>query len=126
MRNNFLHATTVLLPKTIISVVFLYEFKACPACSLTSSLRTETGPEEATHYLKSALFVTIVAMVNFFNLWHHFRLTLSAPQASVIGILYGEVMNEALLGVNFDKRHGLETATREPRTSDERQTTPVK
>ena len=121
MRNNFLHATTVLLPKTIISVAFLYEFKACPACSLTSSLRTERGPEEATHYLKSELFVTIVAMVKFCNLWHHFRLTLS-----VIGILYGEVMNEALLGVNFDKRHGLETATREPRTSDERQTTPVK
>ena len=33
---------------------------------------------------------------------------------------------EALLGVNFDKRHGLETATREPRTDDERQTTPAK
>ena len=27
--------------------------------------------------------------------------------------------NAALLGVNFDKRHGLETATREPRTGDE-------
>ena len=25
---------------------------------------------------------------------------------------------EALLGVNFDKRHGLEIATREPRTGD--------
>ena len=33
---------------------------------------------------------------------------------------------EALLGVNSDKRHGLETATREPRTGDERQTTPAK
>ena len=29
---------------------------------------------------------------------------------------------EALLGVNFNKRHGLETAPREPRTGDERQT----
>ena len=33
---------------------------------------------------------------------------------------------EALLGVNFDKRHGLETATGEPRTGDERQTTLAK
>ena len=35
-------------------------------------------------------------------------------------------LSEALLGINFDKRHGLETATREPRTGDERQTTPAK
>ena len=35
-------------------------------------------------------------------------------------------IKEALLGVNFDKRHGLETATREPRTGNERQTTPAK
>ena len=34
--------------------------------------------------------------------------------------------DETLLGVNFDKRHGPETATREPRTGDERQTTPAK
>ena len=34
--------------------------------------------------------------------------------------------DETLLGVNFDKRHGLETATRERRTGDERQTTPAK
>ena len=38
----------------------------------------------------------------------------------------GETIVEALLGVNFDKRHGFETATREPRTGDERQTTPAK
>ena len=36
------------------------------------------------------------------------------------------LINEALLGVNFDKRRGLETATREPRTGDERQSTPAK
>ena len=34
--------------------------------------------------------------------------------------------NEALLGVNSNKRHDLETATWEPRTGDERHTTPAK
>ena len=33
-----------------------------------------------------------------------------------------DASNEALLGANFDKRHGLKTATREPRTGDERHT----
>ena len=40
--------------------------------------------------------------------------------AVVVVVVHGFI--EALLGVNFDKRHGLETATREPRTADERQT----
>ena len=35
-------------------------------------------------------------------------------------------IKEALLGVNFEKRHGLETAIREPRTGNERETTPAK
>ena len=32
------------------------------------------------------------------------------------------LITEALLGVNSDKRHGLEPATWEPRTGDDRQT----
>ena len=36
------------------------------------------------------------------------------------------LVNEGLLGVNFNKQHGLEMATQEPRTGDERQSTPAK
>ena len=34
-------------------------------------------------------------------------------------------ISEALLGLNSDKRHGLEPATCEPRTGDDRQTIPT-